>query len=931
MNAAEVDLDQLVDYKTEYASVIKKHQITGDQMIGLCPFHPDRNNSFSVDLKTGRWHCFSEDRGGNFVSFYAELHGIDTKEAYKEILQRYGVAQEPKGAKPKAQAGKGYTLSQYAFEKRLPEDWLKGACKLETCRDRDGVNYMKIPYLNEDGKEVTYRKRYANKDFRWKYGSSGKIGLYGEWRLRDIRAAGYAALVEGESDSQSMWQMGISTLGVPGASMFKPHQADMLQDLRIYIHQEPDQGGETFLRKVVTGLREGGFIGEVYRWSCSTIHCKDPSEVYIKFGKDQGGKKILALIKKAEKIDLDEPEPIPEAIKGAPVALRQPEGWIYSEKGISHIDEKTYSPKLVCRTPIILTQRLRSIETGEEKMEIAFKRDGEWKKAIFPRSTIFTARSITVLSDLGCTITSENAKQVVRFLADLEAENIDVIRKADSTSTFGWQPGHRFIPGKEEGIVLDIDPSQRSMAAAYCTTGTLAGWIRTMEPHRERDKFRFILAASFAAPLLRIIRQRIFFVYNWGGSKGGKTAALKAALSAWGDPERLMVNFNATQVGLERTASFYCDLPLGIDERQLAGRNQEGLEKTIYMIASGTGKIRGSKGGGLQATHQWRTVALATGEEPLSTETSQTGVSTRVLEIYGGPFDDERSASLMHQESGENCGWAGPEFVEHLIDLDEASVCEKYDEMVAYVGSISQGKSGSHIAGIAAVALADAMVDTWLFRNGGKHEKEASAGKSDIQGGGGSDDPRERSKEETEGAENPEGGKAGSSKLQIDPSSWDRAKQMAAAILQEQMSAEAGDVNENAVQFIVDWILSNKAYFGDKAIGTCLGTLSESGNTAYIFPSMLNQALSKAGYSPKKTMKYMADRGLITTRSRSKDEKGSVNTVVRKFNNRSCRFVEFHIGSLAESSDPLEYDDDQDVADDEGFMPVDGQERLPFD
>lgn len=124
------------------------------------------------------------------------------------------------------------------------------------------------------------------------------------------------------------------------------------------------------------------------------------------------------------------------------------------------------------------------------------------------------------------------------------------------------------------------------------------------------------------------MKQRIFFVYNWGGSKGGKTAALKAALSAWGDPERLMVNFNATQVGLERTAAFYCDLPLGIDERQLAGNNQAGLEKIVYMIASGTGKIRGAKSGGIQATQQWRTVALATGEEPLSTETTQTGVST---------------------------------------------------------------------------------------------------------------------------------------------------------------------------------------------------------------------------------------------------------------------------------------------------------------
>ena len=146
-----------------------------------------------------------------------------------------------------------------------------------------------------------------------------------------------------------------------------------------------------------------------------------------------------------------------------------------------------------------------------------------------------------------------------------------------------------------------------------------------------------------------------------------------------------MVNFNATQVGLERTAAFYCDLPLGIDERQLAGKNQEGLEKTIYMIASGTGKIRGSKGGGLQTMRQWRTVAMATGEEPLSTDTSQTGVSTRVLEIYGGPFETEEQASLMHQESTQNFGWAGPEFIEHVLKVSEKSICDKYDEMLRYV------------------------------------------------------------------------------------------------------------------------------------------------------------------------------------------------------------------------------------------------------
>ena len=904
MNTAEVDIDRVVDYKSEYQGYIKKAKITGDQLIGLCPFHDDRNNSFSVNLKTGQWHCFSEDIGGNFTQFYADINGIDTKEAYKQILEKYGISQEEK--KEEADLKKNYTLTQYAFEKKLPEDWLKENCMLSTIKGRDGVTYMKIPYFDPDGKEATFRKRFANKDFRWKYGSSGKIGLYGEWKLPAIRQVGYAAMVEGESDSQSMWYMGVSTLGVPGASMFKPHQAALLQDLKLYIHQEPDKGGETFLRKIIEGLREGGFIGKVYRWSCNQIGCKDPSAVYIKYGKEEAREKIMRLIEAAEEIDLDAPEEIPEAIQGAPVNLRQPEGGLYSEKGISHIDEKKYTPTLICRTPIILTQRLKSLETGEEKMEIAFKRDGVWHKAIFPRSTIFTARGITVLADLGCTVTSENAKMVVRFLSALEAENIDIINKSDATSTFGWQPGKRFIPGREQGIVLDIDPSQKGMATAYCQVGEEKKWIETMAPHRCRDKFRFILAASFAAPLLRILHQRIFFVYNWGGSKGGKTAALKAALSAWGDPERLMVNFNATQVGLERTASFYCDLPLGIDERQLAGRNQEGLEKTVYMIASGTGKIRGSKGGGLQATHQWRTVALATGEEPMSTETTQTGVSTRVLEIYGGPFENEKDAGRMHQESCMNYGWHGPAFVNRLIGLDERQITDKYEEMLKYVSQIADGKSGSHVSGISAVALADAMIDSWFFQQ-------------PVDSNVDNDSKEQRDVDNV---------------LDILPESWERAKQMAATILKEQVNSDVGDVNENALQFVVDWVLQNRLYFGEKAIGTCLGTFSESGNTVYIFPSALNQALTKAGYSPRKTLKYMADRDLIASQER-KDHKGKSYQVTKRFDNRLCKFVQFSIGKLSEKEDVIDIDDEEDAVntppkDNDGFIPVQESFDLPF-
>ena len=882
----QVNLDQVVDYRAEYSAVIEKYTITGDQLIGLCPFHDDRNNSFSVDLLTGQWYCFSEDEGGNFVSFWSKYHQVSTKDAYKAILEKYGVDQGG-NRKPEKKAAKAertnspYTVAQYSFEKRLPEDFLTQTCRVSTARERDGTNFMRIPYFDINNQESTYRKRFGGKDFRWRYGSSGKICLYGEWRIPEFRKVGYAVMVEGESDTQSLWYMGIPAIGVAGASMFKPHQSDVLQELKIYIHKEPDKGGDTFVAKVCAGLREGGFIGEVYLWSCQRLGVKDPSDLYLKHGQEEAARMIREALKGAEPVDLNK-ETVPEAIKGAPISLRQPEGWIYSEKGISEIDEKKFTPVPVCRTPIILTQRLKSLETGDEKMEIAFKRDDQWHTAIYPRSTIFSSRSITALADLGCTITSENAKQVVRFLGALEAENIDIIPKADATATFGWQPGNRFIPGHDNGITLDIDPSQKGMASAYCQNGTFEKWKANMTPHRVRDKFRFILAASFAAPLLRIVKQRIFFVYNWGGSKGGKTAALKAALSAWGDPERLMVNFNATQVGLERTAAFYCDLPLGIDERQLAGNNQGALEKIVYMIASGTGKIRGAKGGGLQTVHQWRTVALATGEEPLSTDTTQTGVSTRVLEIYGGPFDNEQDAGLMHQQAAMDCGWAGPAFIEKILGVEERQIVEAYERMQRFVRGISEGKNGSHIAGISAVALADALVDSWIF-------------------GAKTDTPHAPPGDDREILE----------QLGIHPSSWAAAKRMAANILVDQVESNAGDVNENATQYMVDWVLSNKAYFGTNTVGTCLGMTSESGNTVYIFPSMLNQALTKAGYSPRKTLKYLAENDLISSHTDKSGKK--TYTTVRRFGDRTCRFVEFFIGKVAENRDPIDdYDDDED-------------------
>lgn len=863
--APKINIDDLVDYKTSYTAAVKKPEVSGTRLTSLCPFHDDRKASFSVDLKTGQYTCFACGKSGNYIDFIAEMRGISTKDAYKAILREHGVA-EPSGKdEPKPQAH--YTVDDYAAEKHLPADWLRQQCSLtDEAEKKTGDPYIKIPYFGPDGKAQVYRKRMGKHSFKWGYGSAGKLLPYGAWRIQGMKIAGYTVLVEGESDTQTMWHLGFAALGIPGASTFKEDWVKYLDGIEtVYIHKEPDLGGDTFKQGVLRALKDGGFTGSVKIFTCGDKGEKDPSDLYIKLGEDAAHDALHELLKTAQPVDLANLEAaLPVAIEGAPKNLRQPPGWFYSDHGISRIDEKTEQPVCVCRTPIILTRRLKRTDTGEEKIEVAWKRDDEWQTAIFPRSMIFQSRSITVLADKGCTVTSENAKQVVRFLGALEQENIDALRPEESTSTFGWQSRRRFLPGHAPDMVLDIEPSMTRWASAYCRSGTLEAWAACMQPHRSRHRFRFILAASFAAPLLAIIKQRIFFVYNWGGSRGGKTAALKAALSAWGDPERLMANFNATQVALERMAGFFCDLPLGIDERQLAGSKQEGLEKIVYMLANGTGRSRGSKDGGLQELRTWRSVILATGEEPIGKANSQTGVNTRVLEVIGAPFEDEASASDMHQQAALNCGWAGPEFIQYILDTGDQAILDEYQDVVTRVRDLAGTKNGSHVAAVATVALADRMLSRCIF-----HETP------------------EQAATETE--------------------------RMTTRIVADLKEQEQPDVNEQAAQFIADWINSNIRSFVDGNYNQRFGYVD--GDLACIFPSLLREALENAGFSYRKTMTWLAENEICQV------DKAGKYQIVKKYDGRPVRMIVLDTVLLA--TPPSETDED-------GFTVLPESEDLPF-
>ena len=81
---------------------------------------------------------------------------------------------------------------------------------------------------------------------------------------------------------------------------------------------------------------------------------------------------------------------------------------------------------------------------------------------------------------------------------------------------------------------MDVDRNSQKWLAAYQAKGNIEKWIENIKIFRTNNIFRFVLSASFAAPLLKIIGHRSFFVHNWADSRSGKTAALKRGIKCLG-------------------------------------------------------------------------------------------------------------------------------------------------------------------------------------------------------------------------------------------------------------------------------------------------------------------------------------------------------------------------------------------------------------
>ena len=499
--------------------------------------------------------------------------------------------------------------------------------------------------------------------------------------------------------------------------------------------------------------------------------------------------------------------------------------WEADDSGI--FKKNGYNDEVACPHPIMPVERLVNIDTGEEKLQLAFRKGTIWRKIIVSKTVLASSNKVTELAGSGIAVTSQNARAFIQYISDMENMNYYLIPEKKSIGRFGYIPDEGFSPFVD-GLIFDGDANFKAMFQTVRSRGSETKWLETVADVREMSTTaKIILAASFASVLLEPLNCLPFFVHLWGVDSGtGKTVALMVAASVWGDPAvgAYVKTFDGTVVGMEKTAAFLNNLPFCLDELQLAKDSKGRTTFDVYKLAQGVGRTRGNRSGGVDLTPTWRNCILTTGESPLTGTASGAGAVNRVIDI------ECKSAQAVIKDgmriSGavkRNYGFAGRKFVERLYQpgvIDQVS--EQYRELFRILSDRDTTEKQAMAA--AAIILADELACQWIF--------------------------------------------SGQQPLTIEQVS---------EFLASKAAVSAGD---RGYKYLCDWVTQNSNKLCGRSENPnieVLGALEDG--RAYIIRSVFERILQDAGYSTAAMISYLKQSNLIETRGRANTKGKRINGI----------------------------------------------------
>lgn len=396
--------------------------------------------------------------------------------------------------------------------------------------------------------------------------------------------------------------------------------------------------------------------------------------------------------------------------------------YICNSDGVSIVDGFGVV-KVICPHPIAPVRRFKNVDTGEELLEIWYRRgttEGRIKDEthIVPKDTI--ANSILSLAKYGIVVNKRNDKDLSAYIMDMEEYNYDVLSEEKSVKRLGWVgEGFNDFSPYVKNIYFDGEDDFGGMFEAVRQRGSYDTWKETIRSvRREKTAARFYLAASFASVILKPCGLLPFLVHTWGGSENGKTVALMVATSVWANPEmgEYVATFNGTRYAQETRAGFLNNLPMCLDELQIqASQGVKDFDDIIYQLCEGVSKSQGKASGGLRRQIKWRNVILSNGEHTIIKPLSGGGARNRVIEIEA-PNKIYSDLVGLCEIITHNYGYAGVEFVHWLLDSNNMERTKQLQKEY-YHALLNHDVTEKQAGSASAILTADHIATELIFQD----------------------------------------------------------------------------------------------------------------------------------------------------------------------------------------------------------------------
>ena len=465
---------------------------------------------------------------------------------------------------------------------------------------------------------------------------------------------------------------------------------------------------------------------------------------------------------------------------------------------------------VACTHPILPVERLINVDTETEKIKLAFFKDNKWQYITIERSVVANKSNIIQLSDRGVEVNSENAKDLVSYIADVVSLNAKEIPVNRSTERLGWIE-NEFAPYVSD-LKYDGDIAFKDVYSSIREVGNYEEWKDMCRKIRKESKIaHLLLASSFASTLNQMLGVLPFVVHIWGGTGTGKTVGLMLAMSVWGNPEvgKLVRTLNATQVALARYAAFVHDIPFAGDELQTIKSRWDSFDNLVMYLTEGVDRGRGKAYGGIELLKEWNCCFLFTGEEPITKATSGGGVKNRVIEVEATEkviADGNYVSNFVRK----NYGFAGKEFINNLPKQEELQT--RYREIFQDILKNTDTTDKQAMA-MATILLADEISTELIFKD---------------------------------------------EKLKVeDVSNW-------------LTSTKDVDVSTRAYEWTMNWISQNINKFKENESGEIWGKYIEDQDICLVNKSLYAEALNKAGFDFTAVIRNFADRNQIERNSQGK-------------------------------------------------------------